>query len=169
MTGNARALILILFGLLALAGCEPQISNTGYTGTWSRDELNGSSIVAIVARGDSYLFRWGRQSDDGRLRVRCDWDGNCEEHYDGEQVAGYHFRSWIEEATGHLRVECRGEIFGESAEEVHYIDELVVRDEGLRLVSRNIEDRGKRFPPKQRGKRSFAKLSDAVVDPPGAR
>ena len=102
---------LSVVGLAVAVGCGPHISDTGYAGTWSHRGLSGESTLAIAKRGDAYLFRWGRTSDDGRLQVRCDWDGACEELYDGEMVGTYQFRTWVEEESGRLRVECRGRVY----------------------------------------------------------
>jgi hypothetical protein len=161
----------VSIGLLALlASCGSQVSNTGYTGTWSRRGANLTTTLAIVPHGDGYLFRWGRESDDGKLRVRCDWAGDCVESYDGVQVGTYTMRAWVDPESGLLRVEGRGRLAGGENQmtEVHYVDELRLRRRGTRLVSRLIENHGQPIERGSQGKRVFEKISDDVIDPPPA-
>ena len=159
---------LAVLGLLVVAACGPGVSDTGYTGNWSRQGLGLVTTVSIVRQGDGYLFRWGRESDDRRLQVRCDWAGECEEKIDGQTSARYHMRSWVDEESGLLRVEGRGLRWegSEHEEEVHYVDELRVRRDGMLLVSRTIARDGVELEGRGHGRRIFEKTSDTVVDPP---
>jgi hypothetical protein len=152
----------------ALAACSASVSDTGYVGTWSRGNDRVRSTIAIAERDGTYLFRWGKESSDGRVKVRCDWDGNCVELSDGLEVARYHFRPWIDPASGRLRVECRGTIFTAEKPEVHYIDELEVRDDGKRLVAYTVERAGQQYSGRGRPRFKFTKVSDTVTDPPPA-
>lgn len=159
---------LAILSLLLSTACGPSVSDTGYTGTWIREGIGIVTTISIVAQDDGYLFRWGRDSDDGRVQVRCDWEGECAETIDGETAATYQMRTWVEEETSLLRVECRGRRWPGSEREVdvHYVDELLVRRDGMRLVSRVIASNGVVFEGKGHGRRLFEKTSDAVVDPP---
>jgi hypothetical protein len=164
-----RSLALGLLGCaLVLTACGPRISDTGYTGTWSREGSDVVTTISIANVDGEYLFRWGRETLDGVVQVRCDWDGLCEENVDGEPVATYQMHAWIDDESGLLRVECRGRrIDREGGEvEVHYLDELVVRNDGKRLVSRVRGRNGEIFEGLGHGRRVFEKISDSVVDPP---
>ena len=160
----------ILPALLLTAACETGVSltDTGYEGTWTRGNDRVTSTLAIVKRGDGYLVRWGLETSDGRKVVRCDWNGACEERIEGESVATYRFRNWIDPDNGRLQIECTRELADDTQNAIHYIDELVVRKQGKKLVSRTEESGGQSFEGKSRPKRVFAKVSDAVVDPPDA-
>jgi hypothetical protein len=162
---------LALVGAVASTACGPQISDTGYTGTWSKKGSNTQTTVAIVRDGEGYLFRWGRDSVDGRLKVRCDWEGNCEETFDGASTGRYKMRTWINEENGRLRVECRGTQLDHAGNtvELHYVDELLVRANGMRLVSRLVERDGTELEGRGHGRRVFDKISDTVIDPPPSR
>lgn len=159
-----------LLGLLFSAACGPSVSDTGYTGTWTKPGLGIMTTISIVRHGDGFLFRWGRESEDGRVQVRCDWQGACEEIIDGEVLATYRMRTWVDEESGHLRVECRGlrHQGSDEATQVHYVDELIVRRDGTRLISRMIANDGVEFERKGQGRRVFEKYSDSVIDPPPA-
>jgi len=159
---------LAILSLLLSTACGPRVSDTGYVGSWNREGIGLVTTISIVSQGDGYLFRWGRESDDGRVHVRCNWAGECSETIDGETAATYQMRTWVEEESSLLRVECRGRRWAGSEREVdvHYVDELLVRRDGLRLVSRAIAKDGVEFEGKGHGKRVFEKFSDAVVDPP---
>src|SRR5882757_4334471 len=90
-----------------LAGCSrpPKISDTGYTGTWSRGSDRARSIIAIVNDGGTYRFRWTQKSDDDKWRVECDWGGNCEEfNGDGKRVATYALECRMDPDKNHLMV-----------------------------------------------------------------
>ena len=159
---------LAILSLLLSTACGPRVSDTGYVGSWIREGIGVVTTISIVGQGDVYRFRWGRESDDGRVHVRCNWEGECTEMIDGETAATYQMRSWVDEESGLLRVECRGRrgTGTEREVDVHYVDELLVRRDGMRLVSRVIASNGVVFEGKGHGKRVFEKLSDAVVDPP---
>ena len=162
---------LILGCALVSSACGPSISNTGYTGTWSSQGLNTETTIAIVNVKGKYLFRWGLESPDGTLKVRCDWGGDCVETFDGEQMATYRMRTWVDEASGLLRVECRGKRNDPNLGEidVHYLDELIVRKKGTHLVSLARGRDGELFEGRGHGRRDYDKISDSVVDPPPGR
>ena len=49
--------------------------------------------------------------------------------------------------------------------ELHYIDEMRLKDDGMRIRSRTLEQQGQEFgnfPPR----RDYHKISDSVLDPP---
>ncbi len=151
-----------------LAGCDApvRVSDTGYVGTWTRGNDRVSSTIAIYHDGERYRFRWFVHSKDGKWSVRCDWDGQCEEFVDGEKTSVYTFRTWTEETTGHLMVECTGRVWKPREVEIHYVDELVLADEGRTLWSYTLERGGQRFEGDARPRRQFRKVSDAVANPP---
>ena len=156
----ARILGYVVFAsaLISIA-CGPSISDTGYTGTWSRQGTNLETTIAIVNVDGEYLFRWGRESPDGRVLVRCDWDGRCEKSFDGEITGTYQLRTRVDEESGLLRVECRGRRndpnLGEI--EVQYIDELITREQGTRLISRVRGRDGEIFEGRGHGRRVFGR------------
>lgn len=152
--------------LAGLAACTSKLHDTGYVGTWTHGNEQVRSTVAIVRSGEGYLFRWGKESADGRLKVRCDWQGGCEEFVDGEKVTTYQFRSWLDEASGLLRVECHSRGAKADAIEQHYVDQLMVDKDGMRLVARTIERQGQVFEGKTGSVYTYTKVSDGVVDPP---
>ncbi len=156
--------------LLAMAckggGLPPEVSDTGYEGTWQRGGDQVKSTLAIARVGDEFLFRWSISSTDGLREVRCGWDGRCKEFVDGEQTSTYAFRTWIDESSGRLRVECKGKVERPTPLEIHYIDELVLKKEGLLLRSFTIEDHERSYEPGQGPRRNFGKISDAIEDPP---
>jgi len=159
--------VVLTVALLSTA-CGPEISDTGYTGTWSRKGLNQETTISIVKVDDEYLFRWGRESPDGELKVRCTWDGDCVETFNGEQRATYKMRTWTEGKKDRLRVECRGTFKDPNLGQipVHYVDELIVRDNGIRLISRVKGRDGEMLEGRGHGLRWYDKISDKVVDPP---
>ena len=137
------------FGVLALAclalatsacgGLSDVVSDTGYQGTWQRGNERVQSTVSIVEVDGKHLFRWEKTSEDGRVKVRCGWQGPCEEFVDGEKVSDFTIRPWIDEETQRLRVECNGTTHSPEVV-IHYVDELVVMNNGLTLRSHTIED-----------------------------
>ena len=160
---GAWALVLAL----ALLGCAkpPVVSDTGYSGTWERGTEIVKSRLAIVELGGAYHVRWTRLSADGKWKTVCDWEGRCEEFVDGEKTSDYTFKTWIDGDTKLLRVECTGFVQKPNEAHFHWIDELVVKDEGHSLLARTLEEQGKVY--EGRGpKRRFKKISNDVEDPP---
>jgi hypothetical protein len=155
-----------LFALTFVAACAPKVSDTGYVGTWARGSTYNTSTIAIHHGKDGYRFRWKVDSADGRWRVRCNWDGRCEEHVDGAKAAEYVFVTRQDPATGHLLVECTGKVSRPKPAEIHYLDELVVSPDGKELWSYSLERGGQRFQGDARPKRAFRKVANEVGELP---
>jgi len=155
--------------LLAVAGCgglPEEVSDTGYQGTWQRGNDRVKSTISIVQLDGEYLFHWAKTSADGKSVVKCDWEGSCAEYFDGEKTSDFKFRIWVDEESGLLRVECRGQLLQPEPSEFFYIEELVVKNEGLLLRSRTIEDVNGSYEGKNGPRRDLTKISDHVLDPP---
>lgn len=154
--------------VLLSAGCvtDVQPTNTGYEGTWSIGNERATTVVAIVKDGERYLHRLTIHSADGKWQVRCNWDGICEEFVDHRKTSDFRFRTWTDEDTGHLIVECTGKVFHPKEREIHYVNELVTEPDGLTLWSYTLERAGQSFRGDARPKRSLTKVSDGVADPP---
>ena len=166
--------------LLALAACAVSascltdpfgVTDTGYVGTWRRGNDRAASTLAIVRDGDGYRVRWRKTSrePDGteKLKVRCDWNGDCVETLNGELQATHRMRTRVDPATGHLIVETHEERTVPVPLVNDYLEEYVVEDGGRRLVAYTLERGGQRFekgPGQPRP--SFEKVSDAVAWPP---
>jgi hypothetical protein len=163
-----RFAILLLAALGGVVACTPEVrvSNTGYEGTWSRGTERAMSTIAFVRDGDGMRFRWSVRSDDDKWSVRCGWDGRCEEYVDGVKTSEYTFRTWEDEETGHVMLECTGRVFLPKELDVHYVDELVLEPDGLVMWSYSLERGGQTYEGDARPKRKFEKVSDAVADPP---
>lgn len=170
---GARFLGLALLCVLA-GGCagDVAVSNTGYTGTWSRGPAHAKSIVAIARVGDEYRFRWRKVSREPaglrrvKLEVRCDWEGACVETLDGKKIAEHEFRTWTDPDSGHLMVEWVERRLDPKRRESRTVDELVVEPGGRVLWSYTIERDGQTFEGDARPRRSFTKVTDAIADPP---
>jgi hypothetical protein len=165
---RAKAVAVLLWAAVAMA-CAPRISDTGYVGTWARGSDRVRSTIAIYKDGEEYLFRWKVDTADGKWRVRCDWDGRCEEQVDGEKVSDYRFVARKDPATGHLIVECDGVVSKPKHAVIHYVDELVVEPGGRVLSSYSLERGGQRFEGGARPKRSYEKVADEVGERPRPR
>ncbi len=171
MTAEKRrtARIVTIAALAATAAAcisSAPVNNTGYTGTWSRGNDRVQSIVAIVKQPDGYRFRWTKVSSDGKLQVRCGWDGACEERLDGKVIANYRFTPSVD-ASGKLRIEAVEERLEPEKKTLHYVDQLEVEPGGKVLWSYTIERDGQKYEGNARPKRSFRKVSDGVAEPPG--
>jgi hypothetical protein len=154
--------------LLTAVACSlrPQVSDTGYTGTWSRGNARNVSIVAIVKAGDRHLFRWSKHSFESAYDITCGWDGRCEEVLFGKKVATYDFSTRNDPTTGHLLVECNERRLEPLKNDSHYVDELVVEPGGKVLWSYTIERDGQKFSGMARPMRSFDKVADGTAVPP---
>ena len=159
----------IFLAALLLVGCgglPDEVSDTGYQGTWERGNERVTSTLAIVKHEGRYLVRWNKNSADGTVKVRCSWDGECEEFVEGEKTSDYSFRVWIDEERGNLRLECTGKVHQPSPLDVHYIDELVVKRQGSVLLSYTLSNLQRTYAFKEGPKRRLQKISDHVMDPP---
>jgi hypothetical protein len=163
--GRVGWALALLVGSMA-CGAHPRVSDTGYVGTWQRGDERARSTIAIVKQGSRYLFRWSQTSADNRWSVRCGWEGKCEEVIDGEKVADYNFRTWIDETTGRLVVECSGRVIKPKDMIVHDVDHLEVEPGGTSLGCHTVERNGQHFAVDGGPARWFKKISDSVVDPP---
>lgn len=163
------------FGILglamALAACEraPKISDTGYVGTWARGNPQATSTIAIVKEGEAYRFRWNVTSADDKWKVRCDWEGNCEEFMGEERVATYKFDCWFDEAKNRLMVKFTRAGTEKSPDSHTDIDELELEPgkAGTVLWSHTIQRDDTHFKPGEGPTRYFNKVSDEVSSPPG--
>ncbi len=156
----------VLLTLATLACDEPEpVSNTGYTGTWERGNDRLRSSLAIVEWNGQYLVRKSVSSTDGGHTVDCDWSGQCEEFVDGEKTSEYTFRSWVDPKSKRLWIECHGTITKPTPLELHYVDELLLKDDGLRIRARTVEEQGRKYTEGM-PKRDYRKVSNSVSDPP---
>ena len=151
-----------------MTGCagDPAVSDTGFTGTWVREANGTFSLVALAKRGDRYLFRWTKFTEHDDFRVRCEWDGRCEEWQNGQKRAEFLFTTHLDEVSGRLRVECRETRLIPKRQERNFTDELVVEPGGKVLWSYTIERDGETFESGKGPQRSFTKIADAVSYPP---
>jgi hypothetical protein len=147
-------------------GIEPVLSDTGFAGTWSRGNERNVSILAIAARDGAFRFRWIKRSFDGKLSIVCGWDGNCEERLNGTLVATYTMQARYVAATGALYTDTVEERQFPERQTFRYTDQLEVTDGGTTLWSYTTERDGRHYEDGARPKRSFAKVSNAVADPP---
>lgn len=164
-----RILALTAIALAAMGcggGLPHVVSDTGYQGTWQRGNERVKSTISIVEVDGEYRFRWSKTSADGKVKVSCTWEGLCEEFVDGEKTSDYTFRTWMDAESGHLRVECNGEVYRPTPAKIHYIDELVLRKKGLVLRSHTIEDAGGTYEVGSGSLVTFTKVSDHVAEPP---
>jgi hypothetical protein len=158
-----------LLALLLVACCgKPKVSDTGYAGTWVRGNERIRSSLAIVPDGTSWRTRIGVKSADGTYTLASDWDGAGQELLNGAKVHDLVFRTSMDPATGHLRIECTGTGIEPSHTPLRYVDELVVEAGGLTLSAYTVERDGTRFEGASRPRREFQKASDEVEDPPSA-
>lgn len=156
--------------MLALAGCRAEPTNTGYVGTWSRGSGPVRSMLAIVADGDAYRVRWTLESDDDTRRVRCDWEGECEEFIEQDRISKFTLTPSIDPDSGNLRIECNGTAYVPEETAMHYLDELTLRSRGKKMIAHTLEEAGQVWTREDREpRRIFQKISDDVADPPPAR
>ena len=168
-----RGLVSGLFvaGMAALMSCagDPAVSDTGLTGTWMRESNRTVSLIALTKLDDRYLFRWSKFGADDDFRIRCDWDGRCEEWKGGRKLAEYRFATRTEEISGRLLVECHETRLLPKPLERDFTDELVVEPGGKVLWSYTIEREGETFESGKGPQRSFTKVADSIADPPRRR
>ena len=72
----------------------------------------------------------------------------------------------LDPQSGLLRVECTGKVFDPEPGELYFLDELVLRQEGSRLVLRTIRQGDREYSQGERPRRIFEKTNNAVTDPP---
>ena len=168
---NSRRVLNLMFVAVALAGCSsaPQISDTGYVGTWGRGNERSRSTIAIVKVGEGYRFRWIAASENEKWKVICDWEGNCKELLKDEQVATYLIEPSLDPASGRLHVKTT-RTGSKTSPPIHNVDldELVVESGGKVLRSYIIQRNEDHYPPGEGSTRFFDKVSDEVDDPPPA-
>ena len=168
MTGKHGVVVLMLLALgCGGEGLSSAVSDTGYEGTWQRGNEQVKSRLSIVKMDGRYMFRHSKLSPDGKVRIDCSWEGQCEEFSDGESIAHYQFDASFNEQSGRLRVECTGRIEGgQNPQDLHYVDELVVVKKGLRLRAFRLLDNDKTYEFGAGPRVELSKLSDEVLDPP---
>jgi len=155
----------------ALSGCSsaPQISDTGYVGTWGRGNERVRSTIAIVKDGERYRFRWTAAVEDDSWKVKCGWDGNCQEFVNDDQVATYVIESLLDPESGRLHVKSTRTGSEKSPPLTNVdLDELVVEFGGKVLRSYVIQRNNDHYAPGEGSTRYFDKVSDDVDDPPPA-
>jgi hypothetical protein len=161
---------LLVSGILpAACGLPPMVSDTGYKGTWRRGTGPQGSIVAITQVGDRWYFRWTMRDPAGRRSVLCDWEGRCEERYKDQPVATYTISSRLDPATGKLTTDTVEERVAPERKTFRYTDVLELADEGRTLVNFTTDRDGSHFEGAARPRRSFAKISNSIADPPRAQ
>lgn len=156
--------------LAALASCcfaRPDVSNTSYAGTWERGNERIRSTLAIVRDGDAWRARLSVRSSDGTYSIRSGWDGRGEERQDGAKTHDLAFRTFVDPASGRLRLECKATPGNPSRKPMHYVDELVVEPGGLTLSAYTVERDGARYEGDSRPRREFKKVSNEVQERPG--
>lgn len=164
-SGRVQRLMIVA---AVLSGCSspPKISDTGYTGTWSRGNDHARSIIAIVNDGGTYRFRWTQKSQGGTTRVTCDWDGKCEQFKDDAKIATYVIDCRMDADKKHLMVKLSRTGTPRSPDTHTDLDELVVDSGGKRLRSFVVQHDAEHFVLGAGPTRYFDKVSDDVDDPP---
>ncbi len=167
-----RTCLVVAACIACLAGgacsVRPEITDTGFVGTWARSGIIGNyrSSVAILREGDRYLFRWRLDSEDGKWRVRCGWDGKCDEFLDGKKIGAYTFLVQQEPGKDFLSVDCTRTALREGDRSYHYIDELVLDPGGKSITSYTLRLGDETFTRESTRKLVLEKISDTVADPP---
>ena len=156
---------LLLVVIVAGCGGDPGPPFSPYVGVWEQRGARAVSQIAIAHDGEKYRFRWTKNTDDNNYTVRCNWDGDCEEYDHGKLNVRYKFDIWVDEVSGNVVVECRGE--GVQTDiTVQYKDELVVDEGGELLWAYALEVNGKQPDPDNRPKRKYTRVSVEIEDPP---
>ncbi len=165
------AAFLLTVCAAAVAGCGGSAppTDTGFNGTWAKETGSLEVAMYIWHDGRDYRFRMRRQSKDGTGKITCDWDGNCAEFLNDRKTSDLRFRLEESGTAGSLLLTCDGLVFYPDELEISYIHELKLSDDGLQLFSYTLESQGVRYEGKARGRRTLAKRSDTVPDPPSAR
>lgn len=158
------AILSLVIALLGACSRTPEVSDTGYVGTWSRGNDRITSVISIRQDGGRYRFRWERHAADGKSRVTCDWDGRCEEFVNDAKTSEYRFTTWTDPDGGQLVVRCDGVVLAPSERETFYVDMLELSEDGLTLIARTIERDGQTFEGEYRPKHEFRKIDDRVMD-----
>lgn len=167
MIGGAVAVVLAMVALAACGGSAAP-SNTGFKGTWTKETSSLEVAIYIWHDGRDYRFRMMRASKDGTGKITCDWDGNCEEFLNDRKTSDLRFRLEDTGVPGSLLLHCDGLVRYPGKQEIHYIHELNLSEDGLTLLSYTVESQGVRYQGDARGLRTLQKMSDAVPDPPVA-
>ncbi len=165
---------LALAGALLAAGCskDPAVSDTGYRGTWTRQNGRLRPIIAIWPAPDGdgrWLFRLTQDSDDARIRETCDWEGNCVERDRALKVAEIKYMVSVDPATKHLIVSYVETRYDQGTTPTTFTqeDEFVVQPGGTLLLAKTRERNGQRYGESS-PVREFVKVSDSVAFPPEA-
>lgn len=168
MRGRWWVVCGVLAGVLAGCSCAPAVSDTGYVGTWARGNDRATSTIAIAKDGEQYRFRWTVASVDGKWKVRCDWEGNCEEFVEADKVATYKFDCWFDSGRDRLMVKMVRTGTERSPDSHTDIDvlELEPGKGGTVLWSHTIQRDDRHFEPGAGPTRYFTKVSNAITDPP---
>ena len=168
---NRKAMtFVLLWTILCLAsacGGTPTVHATpSIVGTWQRGNERGRSILAFVKRGDEYLFRWSKVTEDEKRRVACEWDGRCVETVNEKAVGAYTFSVSREGSSGNVLVACTGYLDEGKRIDMQWVDEFVLQPDGQTLYCYTREANGQRFEGDARPLRVFQKVSDSVAEPP---
>jgi hypothetical protein len=168
MTRSLRALACV--AMLSLASCwwQPEVSNTGYVGTWVRGNAHTRSSLAIMKEGETYRVRWTLKTDDGKWNVTCDWNGRCEEYKVGKKVATFTFQPYVENGLLMLRT-TRMPLLPGDPQKYSDLDQLVVEPSGTTLWSYTVERNGTKYKPREGPYRWLKKVSNDIEGRPAAQ
>ncbi len=160
--------LLLLPGLSAAIGCggPPEVSDTGYEGTWRRGNDRAQSVISI-ARADGGLRVRVLVERDGKPGLVCDWNGDCERRHESGEVDRYRFRSELDPRSGRLIVSYDITTAADPDQSERYVDEYVLEPDGRSLRVETVERNGETLPPGARPMRVFSKVDDRVLAPPG--
>jgi hypothetical protein len=148
--------LVLAGGLMLGTGCDPGVTDTGYSGTWQR--LAGSpSSISLREGAEGWEFRWSAR--DAARTIVCTAAGLCDEVRDGKKVYLYRFRVFEGADDGGLHIECTGEPVDSEMVPMRYVDRLVVQPGGMELWSYMIEMNGEKLD-EPRGPVRFSKTSD---------
>jgi hypothetical protein len=165
MSTLRRAAACAVLGAMA-AACGARPTDTGYNGTFARGNDRSRSMVHLIhnERGAWAKLNW--RTDNESWIVDCDWDGRCTLRVNGEESGSYQYRVWEDPATRHLMLECHVKYTRPEVKEFHFVDELVLREGGLKLLAYTVEKEGQKLAEGERPVYFFDKLSDEVPEPP---
>jgi len=124
------------------------------------------SVLSILKEDGSWRFRWKLDSEDGRWKVRCNWEGQCEEFVDEARVATYTFKVTQGETPDTLTVECERVSLRPNDAGYHYVDDLVLGPGGTSLTAYTRKLGDTTYTRESTRTLKFDKVSDTVADPP---
>jgi hypothetical protein len=147
-TLRARAAAALLAATLAACRGAPEVSDTGYVGSWEREIRGGRSVISLWEAEGELRLRWNKTPDPefasaGTFStVRCGTSGPCTEFAGQAPVYEYTFRTFRREGQDDLFVECVGEPAAPGVSRLQYVDRLELQPGGLELWSYMVELNG---------------------------